>query len=101
MAQNNSRYKQIRINKFQFAILLNNEQKHIFKELTETNVYCTHCGGITEKGMVITDVYLTELQDILAHGTCGVCNSRVARYIEFGEDEAFYNKAINFRKSIQ
>ncbi len=92
---------EIKINQFQLAILLNDEQKRGFQFLLDEGVYCSECGVITKKGIDVQEIYLTKLNDILVRGTCNVCNSKVARIIEFGEDKAFYKKACDFRKLIR
>lgn len=33
-------------------------------------------------------------------GSCEVCNGKVTGIMEFGEDKKFFNKANDFRKSI-
>jgi DNA polymerase II large subunit len=37
----------------------------------------------------------------MVKGTCKECQGKVTRIIEFGEDQDFFNKANNFRKSIK
>ena len=91
---------EIPINQFQLAILINDKQKHIYKFMLDEGVYCTSCGDMASKGIVVQEIYLTNLNDILVRGTCNVCNGKVARVIEFGEDKEFYEKATNFRKTI-
>jgi hypothetical protein len=36
----------------------------------------------------------------MIRGNCKVCNGKVTRIMEFGEDNDFYRKANDFRKSI-
>ena len=91
---------EIPINQIQLAILLNEQQKQDYRFLLDEGVLCAHCGGLAEKGVVVTEIYLTSLNDIMVRGTCKVCNGKVARTIEFGEDEAFYEKTNQFRKAI-
>ena len=92
---------EIKLNKFQLALLLNNDQKGFYNEVLADNVFCSNCGGIALKGIEIEEIFLTDLNDILVRGTCKVCNGKVARVFEFGEDKAFYNKANDFRKAIR
>jgi len=91
---------EIRINQFQLAILLDDEQKQGYKFILEKGVFCAHCGGTALKGIVVEEIYLTHLNDIMVRGTCNVCNGKVCRIMEFGEDMAFYDKAMKFRKDI-
>jgi len=44
---------------------------------------------------------LNDLNDIIVEGTCPVCGGKMARYMEFGEDQAFSKKTELFRKQIQ
>ena len=92
---------EIPINQFQLAILLNEEQKVSYKFMLENGVFCVQCGSICEKGIEVEKIYLTNLNDVKVQGVCKVCNGKVVRIVEFGEDKAFYEKATNFRKSIK
>lgn len=91
----------IQINQFQLAILFDNEQKKEYKFMLDEGIYCGHCRGKAEKGIVVLEIHLTDLNDILVHGTCNVCNSKVSRIMEFGEDKEFYERATKFRKAIK
>jgi hypothetical protein len=44
---------------------------------------------------------LNDLNDLLVEGKCSICGGKMARYMEFGEDQAFFEKADLFRKQIQ
>ena len=94
------RSPEIPINQFQLAILLDEERKQDYKYFLNEGVFCSHCGGVAKKGIVVTEIYLTSLNDIVVRGTCNVCNGIVAHTMEFGEDEAFYEEANDFRKAI-
>jgi hypothetical protein len=91
----------IKINQFQLARLLNKDQKQFFDRVTKEDVYCGKCIDAAPVGMTINEIFLNDLNDIVAKGTCNNCNHEVARMIEFGEDKAFYEKAMNFRKSLE
>lgn len=92
---------ELQINRFQLDLLLNNEQKEFFEMVVAENVFCGQCGGVAKDGISVSEMFLTDLNDILVKGTCNTCNGKVARMMEFGEDEEFYNKAMNFRNSIK
>lgn len=94
------RLPEIQINPFQLALLLDDEQKSFYNSILSENVFCTHCNGFAIKGIVIEEIYLTDLNDIMVRGTCNVCRSKVARIIEFGADNAFYKKALKFRNTV-
>ena len=91
----------IQINIFQLNLLLEKDQKEFYDQVIANNVFCANCGGQCPKGITVTEILLNSRNDILVNGTCNECSGKVARYIEFGEDEAFYKKAMNFRKSMQ
>jgi hypothetical protein len=94
------RLPEIQINPFQLALLLDDEQKSFYNSILVENVFCTQCKGIAIKGIVIEEIFLTDLNDIMVRGTCNVCESKVARNIEFGADNAFYKKALKFRNTV-
>ena len=91
---------EIKINQFQLARLLDKEQMGFYNEVLADNVFCSHCGDVAKKGTVVEEIILSSLNDIMVRGTCKVCNGKVARIIEFGEDELFYEKAMKFRIDI-
>lgn len=91
---------EIQINQFQLARLLDEEQMGFYKEVLADNVFCAHCGEVASKGIVVHEIFLTDLNDIMVRGTCKVCNGKVARILEFGEDNTFHEKAMKFRKDI-
>jgi len=91
---------EIQINQFQLAILLNDEQKKFFERAVADNVFCRQCGGAATAGITIDEMFLTDLNDILVKGTCNTCKGKVARLIEFGGEQEFYEKAMAFRKAI-
>ena len=91
---------EIRINQFQLSVLLNDEQKNFLDVVIAGNVFCAHCGGLCKNGITVEEIFLTDLNDIHITGTCNICNGEVARLIEFGEDQEFFDKAMDFRKSI-
>ena len=90
----------IKINGFQLNVLLNDEQKEGFEYLQNQGVFCSTCKGICSKGVEIKEIYLNSLNDIMIRANCKVCNGQVTRIMEFGEDEEFFKKANDFRKSI-
>lgn len=95
-----TRPTEIPINRFQLTILLNEKLKQDYQFLLDEGVICIQCGGIAQKGIVVTEIYLSSLNDIFVRGTCKVCGGKVARTMEFGENEAFYEKANDFRKAL-
>ena len=96
-----NRPKEIQINQFQLNILLNDEKKQGYKYLLKNGVFCSTCKGICTEGVNVIEIHLNSLNDIIIHGTCKVCNGKVTRIMEFGEDKEFFAKANDFRKSIK
>ncbi len=92
---------ELKINRFQLNVLLNIDQKEGLNYILNRGVYCSTCLGSNNKGMLVIDAFLTSLNDIMVKGTCKECQGKVTRIIEFGEDQDFFNKANNFRKSIK
>lgn len=90
----------IKINRFQLARLLDKQQMDLYKEVCNSNVFCSHCRDTAKDGIEVEELILNDLNDIMIRGTCRVCNGQVGRIIEFGGDKAFYLKAMEFRKSL-
>lgn len=93
--------KEIKLNDFQLNVLLSDEEKNGYRYLLENGVYCNGCQTICKEGIEIKSVKLDRLNDIVVEGTCNDCGHRVARVMEFGENPEFFEKAMNFRKSVQ
>lgn len=91
--------KTIKINDFQLPILLNQEELKGFRIL-QNNSFCSTCMGESPLSN-IQAILLNDLNDIEVQGTCPVCGGKMARYMEFGEDQDFSNRADLFRKQIQ
>lgn len=94
------RLPEIQINQFQLALLLDDEQKSFYNDILAEKVFCTRCNDTALKGIVIEEIYLTDLNDIMVRGTCNDCGSKVARIMEFGANNAFYKKALKFRNTV-
>ncbi|MDA3798513.1 MAG: hypothetical protein PF692_05470 [Kiritimatiellae bacterium] len=94
------RPEEIKINRFQLKVLLNDNQKEGFDYIVNHNVYCGNCGGTFNQGVEINGMVLDSLNDVRIEGACKNCQGKVARVIEFGEDKEYYQKAMDFRKSI-
>lgn len=101
LSGNMKKLKEIKISRFQLNVLLNKEEKEGFGYLLKHGVYCTTCGGICSEGVLNYTVSLNWLNDIVIEGECAVCGQRVTRIMEFGEDKSFFEKAMDFRESLQ
>lgn len=93
--------QEIEINTFQLNILLDKTDKNGFDYLLNNGVYCSNCNSICSKVEKNYNICLTKLNDIKIEGKCAKCKTKVVRIMEFGENENFYKRAINLRKSIQ
>ena len=93
------RQKNIEISILQLNSLLDEKQKESFDFLLNNGVYCAACNS-HKNGTNIFQVILNELNDIMVHGTCKVCEGKVTRIIELGEEKTFYQKAIFFRETL-
>lgn len=91
---------ELKINRFQLNVLLNEEQKESFDCILNQNVYCGNCGGVPKQGVEIREIFLDLLNDIRIEGACKDCQGKVARILKFGENKEFYQKTMDFRKSI-
>ena len=96
-----NRPPEIVLNRFQLNVLLNEEEKDNYRFLLNYGVFCVHCEGICEEGVDVLEIKLTPLNDIMIHGICKVCKGKVTRIMEFGDDKAFYERAIKFRNALQ
>lgn len=91
--------KTIRINDFQLHILLNEEEQKDYLIMLD-NSFCASC--MEERPLSnVQEIFLNDLNDIMVDGTCPVCGGKMSRYMEFGEDKTFSEKADLFRKKIQ
>ncbi len=80
---------------------MNDEEAQDFKLLINEGVYCGQCNDICRKGVSDYTITLDTRNDIVIRGACKVCGASVCRVMEFGESRMFFEKAIEFRKSIQ
>ena len=94
------RPEDIIINEFQLSLLFNKREEYSYYYLLDHGVYCTTCEEISRNGIHVEEIHLTELNDIMVKGACAVCGGKVCRTMEFGENEAFNNKANDFRITI-
>lgn len=95
------RQKDIIINQNQLTVLLSEEEMQSYSYLLEHGVFCTTCMDSCAKGVAVEEVHLDYHNDIKAVGTCRACGGKVARIMEFGEDQDFYKRANRFRESVK
>lgn len=92
---------ELKINQFQLAVLLDEEEKYFYHLVIDNNVYCSRCRGAAKNGVEVKEMFLTDLNDIRVRGSCQKCGGEVARIFEFGEKKEFQQKATRFRESIK
>lgn len=91
--------KTIKINDFQLHILLDAVEQEGFQILLN-NSFCVKCKE--ERPLTnIQEILLNDLNDIMVEGSCPVCGGKMGRYMEFGENQSFFEKADLFRKQIE
>ena len=93
--------KEIKLSRLQLDVLLNKEEKEDFGYLLKHGVYCTRCNEICVNGVLNYTVRLNWLNDIVIEGECAVCGQKVTRIMEFGENKSFFDKAMDYRESLQ
>jgi heterodisulfide reductase subunit C len=93
--------KEIKLSRIQLDVLLNRQEKDDFGYLLKHGVYCTRCNEICTNGVLNYTVWLNWLNDIVLEGECAVCGQKVTRVIEFGENKSFFDKAMDYRESLQ
>jgi hypothetical protein len=90
--------KTIKINDFQLIILLNKEEQKDF-HIFQNNSFCSTC--MEERPLTnVQEILLNDLNDIMVEGICPICGGKMARYMAFGDNQAFSDKADLFRKQI-
>ncbi len=80
--------------------MLMKDKFEFFKSITSNNILCMNC--MEDKGAVgmnIEKIFLSNLNDVIARGTCKECGGKVARILETGEDADFYERVMAFRKA--
>jgi hypothetical protein len=87
------RPKEIKINRFQLNVLLNDEQKEGFDYILNQNVYCGNCGGVCKQGIEIKEIFLDSLNDIRIEGICKECKGKVARGIRIWRKQGVLSKS--------
>ena len=95
-----SKLKEIKLNRFQLNVLLDEEEMAAYNYIVQEGTYCVHCKEMCKKGVDVKENFLNDMNDILIKGTCKKCKGRVSRFIEYGEFDEFREKALHFRKSI-
>lgn len=91
---------ELRVNYFQLDILFDKNEKKAFQYLLQEGVYCFRCNAICPKGVVDYTLRLDIWNNVVVNGKCAACGNQVVRVMEFGEDLTFFEKAMEFRKSL-
>lgn len=88
------------INKFQLNGLLNHHEKQGFKYLLENGVFCNTCNDYCKYSVSNYKLFLDRFNDIRVVGECTLCGAEVSRVMEFGDNESFFRKAVQFRNKM-
>ena len=92
--------KELSLNSVQLSNLLSEEEKDTYEFLLQQGVYCTSCRSICKEGVEVTSVTLNWLNDVVVNGRCKVCEQKISCVMEFGENQNFFIKAMEFRSSV-
>lgn len=95
-----SKLKEMSLDWVQLNNLLNQEEKDAYDFLLNNGVFCTRCSSICREGVDVISVSLNWLNDIVVKGRCKFCGHKVVRIMEFGENQEFFIKAMEFRSSV-
>ncbi len=87
----------IEINKFQLSELLSHKEKQGFKYLLKNGIYCSTCDDFCNIDILNLTIFLDRFNDIKVISRCTICQTEVSRIMEFGENESFFRKAVQFR----
>ncbi len=92
-------HNDIEISRSQLSHLLSQHEKHAYKYLLENGIFCDSCNDYCKFGVSNYKVYLDRFNDIKVIGECTFCGSEVSKVMEFGENESFFRKAVQFRNT--
>ncbi len=77
---------EIKINRLQLNVLLNNEQKDGFDYLLNQGVFCSTCEGTCEKGIEIKDIYILSCPPHKQH----ICKSHKPTHHQNSQKSCFF-----------
>lgn len=92
---------EIPVNRFQLAVLLDEEERHFYNVVIDNYVYCAQCRGFAKEGVEVERICLSGVNDIWVKGRCRKCGGEVARLLEFGGKKEFDERACRLRESIK
>lgn len=92
---------EVKIHQFQLRTLLDEERMEVYNTILAKNVYCNNCRGEAKEGIDVEEVVINHISDIIVRGRCKICKGKVARYFEFGENDDFFDKVVNFKNSLK
>jgi hypothetical protein len=93
--------KEMHIVPFQLNRLFNEQERKVFNSTLKHSLFCFRCMDVCRMGLIDATLRLDIWNNILVVGKCAKCRNMVYRAIEYGKDPFFYQKALEFRKSIQ
>ena len=93
-------FNDIQINFSQLNHLLSQHEKNAFKYLLENGIFCTTCNDYCKYGISNYKIYLDRYNDLKVVGECTFCGQEVSQVMEFGENESFFRKAVQFKNTM-
>lgn len=60
--------------------------------------FCRSCGASSMKEEKTYETWINSLGDVLWDGHCQTCGSPVTRYLETGEKQDFFDRAMTYRE---
>ena len=79
--------------------LLSQHEKNAFKYLLENGIFCTTCNDYCQYGISNYKIFLDRFNDLKVVGECTLCGNEVTKIMEFGENESFFRKAVQFKNT--
>ncbi len=68
-------------------------------DLARKNSFCSRCHGKNKVEMIDYKLILNDLNDVIFQGKCKSCNSKIARYVEIGEQMKFQMRTEIIKES--
>ncbi len=93
-----SNKKQIKISKNDLKQIFSSDY-HDFEEKIIPNAYCPHGDQLTTT-IVDYQVFINHLDDVILKGKCVKCGKPIARYLETGEVEKYWQEVRKIRSKI-
>ena len=94
-----SNKKQVKITKENLVAIYGKDYP-MFEEKIIPNCYCPTCKTPYKSTIVNYETFLNDLNDIILHGFCSKCGSRINRYLETGEVSEYQGRIADVKKKL-